>query len=88
MSIENNKENTNPIVNRMKAFDQEYKDPLLEAFDEEEKLGASTKKSVISTKADDSSEDDGSSGEEGSGSGSEEEGSDIKFPKDNAMELL
>lgn len=28
------KENTNP-VNRMKAYDKDYKDPLLEAFDEE-----------------------------------------------------
>ena len=82
MSTED-KENANPAVNRMKAYDKEYKDPLLEAFDEEEKL-ASSKKTVSSTKEGSSDSDDSSSGEEGSGSGSEDEGSDIQFPKGSA----
>ena len=76
MSTDTDKENAIPSVNRMKAYDKEFKDPLLEAFDEEERL-KNEKKSVDSTKVDDSSEEDSSSGEDESGSGSEEEGSDI-----------
>lgn len=67
-SIEN-KENTD-WINKMRN----YKDPLLEAFDAEQK------------KAQEKDSDDESSGSEEETS--EEELSDIKFPRDDAAELI
>jgi hypothetical protein len=56
---------------------KEYEDPLLVAFDEEQKK---------STAQDSSSEHEDTSSEEESGS--EDELSDIVFPKDDATKLL
>ena len=71
---EQGKENMD-LVNRMKA----YKDPLLEEFDAEQEQ----KKTQVTSDSDD---------ESGTSSGSEEDSGedavDIKFPRDNAQDLL
>ena len=63
-------------IQKMKA----YEDPLLKAFDEEQKTQPSPNKG-----SDDESSEEGSSSDESS---SEEELSDIVFPKTDATSLL
>ena len=63
-------------MNRMR----EYVDPLLAAFDEQEK---EEHVPTAGTRAGDS-DDASSSGEEEGSSSEEEAGSDIKFPRDDA----
>ena len=78
------------LVNRMRA----YKDPLLEEFDKEQdedtaasKGKGSDKKQKIIDSDDDDDDSDGSEDSDEDGSG-EDEQEDIKFPRDNAEDLL
>ena len=66
------------LVNRMRN----YKDPLLEAFDEEQ--DAKTSASSAAGKKKDSDDDS----DDSSGSESSDEPLDINFPRDNAADLL
>jgi len=69
-----------------------YKDPLLEEFDKEEADGGSAaSKTKASSKLDDSDDDEDSDGSDDGSDGSDESGEgmeDIKFPRDNAEDLM